>query len=514
MLSLPRAATCATWTGLGTLDAPTTVSTTANIKALKMKKTILSLILLWCGMATAGAQPAAEGNDSVLLAARLDSLIEHILPASSDAGVCIYDLTARKPIYSYQAGRLSRPASTMKLLTAITALSHPRANEPFRTEVWYQGTVKADTLHGDLYVVGGFDPEFDEKALDSLVCAVARQPFSVITGKVYGDVSMKDSLYWGKGWLWDDNPSAYQPYLSPLMLNKGVVTISASPAERGMPALLKCKPESSYYRLVNHTKSHTPAAGGFRITRDWMQNSNELVATGNVNQRTARILNLYSSENFFMHTFVERLAKSGVEADACYGFRDFHADDLSQRIAAYETPMQTVLNECLKESDNLNAEALLFRLGKQTKGKPHASAKDCLDIVKRLITQLGFDPDDYSVADGCGLSHYNYVSAELLVAFLRYAYSQTAVFQSLYRALPTSGTDGTLKHRMGKGTPAYRRVHAKTGSFTAISCLAGYLQADNGHWVAFAIMNQNILSGWRARKFQDEVCTHVITMLP
>lgn len=39
-----------------------------------------------------------------------------------------------------------------------------------------------------MYVIGGYDPEFDEEALDSLVAAVARFP-SVIKGKVYGDVS-------------------------------------------------------------------------------------------------------------------------------------------------------------------------------------------------------------------------------------------------------------------------------------------------------------------------------------
>ena len=77
----------------------------------------------------------------------------------------------------------------------------------FSTEVWYKGVIERDTLKGDIYVVGGFDPEFDDEALDSLVSGVVRLPFSVVQGKVYGDVSMKDSLYWGSGWLWDDTRS-------------------------------------------------------------------------------------------------------------------------------------------------------------------------------------------------------------------------------------------------------------------------------------------------------------------
>ena len=84
------------------------------------------------------------------------------------------------------------------------------------------------------------------------------------------------------------------------------------------------------------------------------------------------------------------------------------------------------------------------------------------------------------------------------------------MFQKLYKALPIGGVDGTLKNRMRKGTLSYKNVHAKTGSFTAINCLAGYLKANNGHQIAFAIMNQNVLSGREARKFQDAVCDMLI----
>lgn len=179
-------------------------------------------------------------------------------------------------------------------------------------------------------------------------------------------------------------------------------------------------------------------------------------------------------------------------------------------MASYSTSVQTVVNRIMKESDNLNAEALLCRLGTQFTGGRHVSAADGLSAVRQLIGKLGYLPDRYNLADGCGLSNYNYISSELLVAFLKFAYSRTDVFQKLYKALPIGGVDGTLKNRMRKGTPSYKNVHAKTGSFTAINCLAGYLKANNGHHIAFAIMNQNVLSGREARKFQDAVCDMLI----
>ena len=499
-----------------------------------MKKYLLSLTLslLFIPIVLWGQNTSAKS-----LSSRLDTLIKYQLPAGSNVGISVYDLTTGKSLYTYQSDKLSRPASTMKLLTTITALARPDADEPFKTEVWYQGVIERDTLKGDIYVVGGYDPEFDDEALDSLVNTVSRFPFSVIAGNVYGDVSMKDSIYWGSGWAWDDTPASYQPYLSPLMLNKGLVTVTASPGEKGEMANIECVPASSYYTLTNKTQSRTPSAGRFRVSRDWLVNGNNITVTGNVDARRAGTVNIFSSQDFFMHTFMERLQARGIrcipaaeaespenevaESEAfetgkpsstasSYLFGEFRQDSLSVRMASYETSVQDVVKQIMKESDNLNAEAMLCRLGVQSSRKKRVSAEDGLSAIRMLIKEMGYNPDRYNLADGCGLSNYNYISPELLVSFLRYAYSRTDVFQKLYKALPIGGVDGTLEFRMKKGTLSHRNVHAKTGSFTAINCLAGYLKARNGHEIAFAIMNQNALSGREARAFQDAVCDEVI----
>lgn len=186
-----------------------------------MKKYLLFLVL------SVVLLPASVWGQANL--SQIDSLIKRMLPEASEVGISVYDLTAKKSLYTYRDTKLSRPASTMKLLTAITALSRPDADNPFRTEVWHDGVIEHDTLQGNLYVVGGFDPEFDSLMMDSLIEEVITFPFSVINGQVYGDVSMKDSLYWGHGWAWDDTPEAYQPYMSPLMFCKGAVEVTVVP---------------------------------------------------------------------------------------------------------------------------------------------------------------------------------------------------------------------------------------------------------------------------------------------
>ena len=82
-------------------------------------------------------------------------------------GVAVYDLTAKKYVYTFQADKLCRPASTRKLLTTISALDQPKGFEPFYTTVEYDGIIENDTLKGDLYLVGGFDPEFSDSDLNS-----------------------------------------------------------------------------------------------------------------------------------------------------------------------------------------------------------------------------------------------------------------------------------------------------------------------------------------------------------
>ena len=126
-------------------------------------------------------------------------------------------------------------------------------------------------------------------------------------------------------------------------------------------------------------------------------------------------------------------------------------------------------------------------------------------LIRQCIEELGYITDHYQIADGSGVSLYNYISTDLLLGFLIHAYDNKAIFDILYEALPIAGVDGTLSNRMKK-TKAFRRVRAKTGTVTGISSLAGYAKASNGHLLAFVIINQNVLKYVSARKFQDEIC--------
>ena len=80
-----------------------------------------------------------------------------------------------------------------------------------------------------------------------------------------------------------------------------------------------------------------------------------------------------------------------------------------------------ILMRMLKESNNLYAEAMYYQIAASTGNHP-ASAKSARNVERRLVDKIGLDASRYKFADGSGLSLYNYVSAELEVKMLRYAY--------------------------------------------------------------------------------------------
>lgn len=176
----------------------------------------------------------------------------------------------------------------------------------------------------------------------------------------------------------------------------------------------------------------------------------------------------------------------------------------SRRLLSISRPMLEVMEPVLKKSDNIFAECMFFQIAAHG-GQRQASHKHAREKIDRFVASLNLDPTPYLVADGSGLSQYNYSTPQLLVQLLNYAYNNRQIFNPLYKSLPIAGVDGTLARRM-KGTRAEKNVRAKTGSVTGVSTLSGYLKAANGHDISFSIMNQGLIKGSDGRDFQDKIC--------
>ena len=354
---------------------------------------------------------------------RIDKLVAHPMFETSQLGLLVFDLTADSVIYAHGHRQLLRPASTLKLITAIAAIDKLGGSYQFRTSLYYTGQIDSGVLSGDIYCVGGFDPRFNADDMKAFVDGIRSMGVDTIRGRILADRTMKDDDLLGEGWCWDDD----NPVLSPLLVSR---------------------------------KDH------------------------------------------FLSRFLQELRESGIVVEASTGNAP-----LPQGAFLVCTRFHTIdqiLMRMMKDSDNLYAESLFYQLAASTGERP-AKAKHARKEIGRLIEKVGLQPSRYKIADGSGLSLYNYVSPELEVDFLRYAYRHPEIYDNMLPCLPIAGVDGTLSKRMRKGA-AHENVKAKTGTVTGVSSLAGYLTTANGHRICFSIINMGIRHSSSGRNFQDKVC--------
>ena len=356
------------------------------------------------------------------LQARLDSLTKDRMFNSTQLGLMVYDLTDDSTLYRFNARQTMRPASTMKLLTSISALDHLGARYDFRTSLYYTGSVKDSVLIGDLYCVGGMDPLFDTNDMKAFTESIKALGIHTLRGKIVEVRGFKDSDLLGEGWCWDDD----NPTLSPLLIDK---------------------------------------------------------------------------KDEFASRLVQMLDKDSIFVDGPSTTGTLPKDALL--LCSRSHKLVDVLEPMMKNSDNLYAESMFYQLGAATGASP-AKASHGRQMILKTLQKAGVT-GQYKIADGSGLSLYNYVTPELLAKLLIYAYRKSAIIRNLYVSLPIAGEDGTLKKRM-KDSPAHLNVRAKTGTVTGVSSLAGYALAANNHMLVFSIINQGIMKADDGRNFQDKVC--------
>lgn len=443
----------------------------------------------------------------------IDSLLSEDFFKSAQIAIDVYDLTADEYLYRKNEKLLMRPASNLKLLTSTAALIFLGPDYKFNTSFYHTGNIIDSVCTGDLFVVGGGDPDFTLAELDSLVGLIWQSGIKKINGNLYGDVSLLDSLYWGKGWMWDDNPHLFSPYFSPMIINKSGVKIISGPGEPGEKVNVTVEPKSDFYTLINEAYTIDFDTSKLKVTRDWINNKNDIIVSGEMYQYAeadTTELNLIHPEKYFLTLLTESLNRNGIEFCGLIDTLSLPAE--AQLILAFERSLSNILIEMNKESYNLSAEMVLRMLGYEKSGKP-VNLNDALSCIDSLITLTGFDPDNYRIVDGSGLSFYNLISAEVILETLKYLYqSKLDYYRLILDSLPVAGVSGTLEDRM-KDKPLCGNVRAKTGSISGISALSGYLNSVNKHDIAFSILIQNFVGSPKtAHDYQEKICEFIYEM--
>ncbi|HEY0394302.1 MAG TPA: D-alanyl-D-alanine carboxypeptidase/D-alanyl-D-alanine-endopeptidase [Candidatus Elarobacter sp.] len=443
--------------------------------------------------------------DVAALAANLDLALAGAKTLRG-AHVGLYAVDGRdgRVLYQRNAGDAFQPASTFKLLVGSAALDKLGPEFRFRTSAFAGGPVANGALDGPLVLRGGGDVLLDDAALGSLAPALRAAGIRSVRGVGFDEPAGLPR--WLPGWSWDDLAWYYAAPVTRLGLNDNQVTLRVTPgAVAGAPVAVTVTPWGSVcaaaaaacgedlgFRIVVRA---TTGAAGSASTLDVVRTRIDaaapdevaLVGTLAAGAQPDELSIAVPSPPRYAALAVRRAllaAGFGVTGDAGASGAAATAADAAPVWTHDSEPLRDMLADLWLPSDNLLAEELLRALGAQPPA-PQGSTEQGAGFERTWLKGLGVDAESaLSIDDGSGLSVYDRITPRALVAILQHDWDGP-YRDTVLDALPIAGVRGTLKTSF-TGTPAERRVFAKTGSLTHVSALAGYVANARHGAVIFA----------------------------
>lgn len=264
--------------------------------------------------------------------------------------------------------------------------------------------------------------------------------------------------------------------------------------EAGARAIISTSPPGSGM-LIDHDVTTVAEGEPTRIVLERVPGFTILTVRGQIAVGAKPRIEYAAVENptlLFVNAFREALARKGVFVSGAAMDVDALVKplDLSKAetwVTDQSAPLFEIVDVLQKWSRNGYAETLLWTLSPP--GAP-ASESEGLKALRETLTTLGVAPELYAAFDGSGLSRCDMVSAEALAALLTRIWNDPALLGPYRNALPVAGVAGSLGARM-KGTPAEKRVWAKTGSMFNIRSLSGYVLTADDEPLVFSFLANN-----------------------
>ena len=497
------------------MQLPSSQQTLAQPRLWSIATTCGWLLVLFAMIpARAQQQQVSPAICSSQLPIAIDRIIDRPELRRYRWGIVIQALAGTSQLYNRDGDRLFIPASNVKLITTAVALRQLGAMTRLRTSV-YQLPNTGNTSH--LLVVGRGDPSLTVTELQSIAQQLKQRGIKQI-----GQISFDDGYFRGaqinSNWEWGDLSTDYAPAINGLMLNQNSNSLIVSSQQIGMPLKYTWKdPSLNSWQIDN--QSLTVAASQDNNVDDFSSAVPEVIAvfgkstlrlTGKLALNTAPTqidLPLVNPAESFISAFRQSLNRSGIAFGSTRLVLGQNTINIPE-IAAINSPTITeLINETNQYSNNVYAEVLLRSIGRNHP-EHYTSSEDTISFgiasVKKSLTEMGIDPQAYSLHDGSGLSRHNLVTPTTFVRVLS-AMTLTPAGQIYRNSLPIAGVSGSLRNRM-KGTLAQGIVRAKTGSMSGVVSLAGYINPPQYSPLVFSIiLNQHDRPTSQMVKVIDEV---------
>ncbi|WP_410786157.1 D-alanyl-D-alanine carboxypeptidase/D-alanyl-D-alanine-endopeptidase [Kribbella sp. C-35] len=378
---------------------------------------------------TEGVAPTAAGVGTALAAILKDpSLGPH-------HGIYVYDASRDKPVFSVGAATPYTPASTLKLLTTVSALATLGPDHTFATKV-------VSTAKGSIVLVGGGDPLLAVQQASDYPARATLQTLAQSTAKA--------------------------------LKAQGVASVTL-----GYDASLFSGPAVN----ANWEANYVPEGIAAPTSSLWVNEGR--LSPGMAKRATSPALAAATS-------FQKLLTQYGIKVAATA--KATKAPAAATPLAQVKSPTLGQIVEYVNlHSDNDGAEVLLRHVGIATgNGGSYAGG---VKGLRATLTKLGLDVSKARIYDGSGLTRANKVPLDLLAGAVRVAVSKDhPELRHLLSGLPVAGFNGSLRERFtsaGTGTGT-GLVRAKTGTLTGVHSLAGYARDRSGTLLVFAIASDSV----------------------
>jgi D-alanyl-D-alanine carboxypeptidase/D-alanyl-D-alanine-endopeptidase (penicillin-binding protein 4) len=403
-------------------------------------------------------------------------------------------------LFRHNDQRLVLPASNQKILTTAAAAEVLGWDYRFLTTLQPTGPVRNGVLEGDLVIVGSGDPTLSRRyeGADVVFARWADRlhdaGIRTIAGRLVGDAQAYSGELWGSGWAWDDLQNAFAAPVGALMVNDSVAPVVVAPgAAAGQPAAVRIGPDAGLSLEADVVTASTGVPAALRFER--LPGAPVLRVIGSVGAGAPpieRAVAVVDPTMYFLATLRDALESRGIlitggiaDADAAGA----PAAPLQPALVEhYSPPLRDIAATTMRTSHNLHAESLLRATARHE--ALLASTAAARSVVSAVLEGWGVPADAIVIADGSGLSRYNYQTAAALMTVLRKMATDERHRDDWLASFPAGGGDGTLAARFVGGV-AQGRVRAKSGSLRATRALSGYVRTGAGELLAFVMVVNN-----------------------
>lgn len=431
-------------------------------------------------------------------------------------------------VFSASADQRFAPASTLKLVTTITAMTELG---DFETGSWPRGTemaiVDSPLLNMPTLILrGSGDPSLSASGNCKTNCL--QQIADAVVERGITDIDtldIDDSLFlppnWPTGWTHEDFRFGFATAISALSVDGGVARARLTPGNRrGRP------PEVTWDWApvfnINTAEAETVSTRQFSLDLVRRPGASEAFLVGKLPLASPPVHlkfglddpSLYAGE--VLKAMLEQrgvtVHGSVVRSDISYETEAVPEAETNRVPPDFALPAPAatdLLEEILHESNNFYTEVLLHHISLTEGDRSQAAG---IDLMEGVMKAAGAADRDYNFADGSGLSVYDRITPAAMTKLLVWA-SRQPWFETWSEQLSRGGEDGTLQYRFQRLGRA-DRLRAKTGSLTGVGALAGYFETSDGTPYAFAIFaNDTSLSSSRTRARLDELLEDIIAEL-